>query len=614
MSDTLTKDTDSGAHQRRLGSYALFDKLPAYGMIQPYIGRADGQVELVVIKRLLMELAGDVTAQSRFRREARIASNLRHPNLVPAVDVGSDQGAFFLVTEWVRGVSLHAVLERLRALKKRLPLEVFSIIALQVLDGIAYAHAATDQQGLPLGIVHRDLAPHSVLLSFAGEVKVADFGMARVSVDDFKTLPGMTVGSIPYMSPEQAQGRQVDARSDQYSLAVLFYEMLSRQPVVPQGRMLTMLRAVVGEEPAPLASLRPDLPPMLVQAIQRALCKERDERWPDVASFAAAMKAHLPPTPRASDALSRFARRLLPEREAQMVALLEQIREHAGVIEARHTSGISPQGQVVPVALDERPEREKATQVVRARLNLDEEPPEPSVMTMPGAPLPAERARVAPPVVSSPPAKAKADAAGRRGTLIFSVGAGVLALGLGVAAWWVSSSASSPAQPQSPNVAGPTVEAQAPRPVEATVTAAPAAQGARPEPVAAVRAPAPSATQEPTPSKKRRPSKRPARTAVRPTPAPSPPPAPPEPPPPAVDPVAGQLAKLQRRVQALQASPPNTLAFEALHRDLVKLSRTLPKGQGTQVRATLAAAERTFDVDQLAKALRKIVRARRPQR
>lgn len=612
MGDTLTKDTDSGAHQRRLGSYALFEKLPAYGMIQPYIGRADGQVELVVIKRLLMELAGDVTAQSRFRREARIASNLRHPNLVPAVDVGNDQGAFFLVTEWVRGVSLHAVLERLRALRKRLPLEIFSIIALQVLDGIAYAHAATDQQGLPLGIVHRDLAPHSVLLSFAGEVKVADFGMARVSVDDFKTLPGMTVGSIAYMSPEQAQGRQVDARSDQYSLAVLFYEMLSRQPVVPQGRMLTMLRAVVGEEPAPLASLRPDLPPFLVQAIQRALSKERDERWPDVASFAAAMKAHLPLAAQPSDALSRFARRLLPEREAKMVALLEQIREHAGVIEARQTSGISPQGQVVPVPLDERPEREKATQVVRARLNLDEEPPEPSVMTMPGAPLPAERARVAAPAVSSPPVKA--DATGRRGTLIFSVGAGLLALGLGVAAWWVSSSASSPAPPEPPSSAGPTVAAQAPAPVEAPVTVAPAAQVVRPAPAVAARAPAPPTAKKPTSSKKRRPSKRPPPSSARLTPEPPEPLAAPAPPPTTVDPMAGQLAQLQRRLKALQSSPPNPLAFEALHRDLVKLARALPKAQGTQVRATLAAAERTFDVDQLAKALKKIVRARRPQR
>ncbi|MCA9553098.1 MAG: serine/threonine protein kinase, partial [Myxococcales bacterium] len=423
MSDAQVEaGPDSGAHHRRLGPYTVLEKLPPYGMVQPYVVRRDGGVDLLILKRLLLELSSNPTARSRFQREAVIAQHLRHPNVVTAQAVGEDHDVFYLVTEWVRGVSLHAVQERLQG--RPLPLPVFRRVALGVLDGIGYAHAATTREGLPLDVVHRDLAPRSILLSFSGEVKIIDFGVARARVDDFKTSPGMAVGSVPYFSPEQAQGRALDRRSDLYTLGVVFYELLTGRPVVREDALLPMLRAVVGEEPAPLASLRPDLPPALVQAIQRAMAKEPEERWADAVALRAAMAASLPPGRDDHEEVSRFVRQLFPDREAETIALVDRIRE----------VGASLPSPVMPVALAE-PERERLTQVVRSRRRIAEEPPEPSVMTMPGVPVPA-RPEAPTAVVVKPPAR------GLRTGVV--VGAGLLALSFLGAALWATLRSSEP--------------------------------------------------------------------------------------------------------------------------------------------------------------------------
>lgn len=587
MGTTLT--SDSGAHARRLGPYTLLEKLPAYGMVQPYVGRADGAVELVLVKRLLIELASDRTAQQRFSREAKIAHALRHPNVVLALDHGLDGEVFFLVTEWVRGVSLHAVQARLRRVRADLPLDVFATIALRVLDGLGYAHAATDASGLPLDIVHRDLAPKSLLLSFAGEVKIADFGVAQARVDDFKTLPGTAVGSIPYMSPEQAQGRPLDRRSDLYTVGVVFYELLAGQPAVPEAGQLEMLRRVVSEEPRPLAALRPDLPPPIVQAVSRALAKDPEERWPDAASFARALMPHLPLVPRSDQVLSAFVRRVLPEREAETMALLARIRDNAAALAARSTSGLNAAGQVVPAAPEEdRPEREIATQVVRRRAAAEEEPPEPSVMTMPGAPVPdttGEGPPVHVAVEAPPPVRARA-------SLGLAVLAGLLAVALGVAAWWVS-------RDPAPT---PPVRAATPAPAPPTETVA-----VEPKPVEKAVA-RPRAVEPPPPPK---PARRPPRAPRAPAPEA---PAPPrsgqatEPPPPAEPPPAPAQSRLRAQLAALKARPRDYAAFAKLHAALTRRAESLPKARRQAVLATLDAAERALDVELLERALNKIER------
>lgn len=578
MSPTLTAKSDSGAHQRRLGKYTLLESLPVYGMVQPHVARADGEIELVVVKRLLMELASDPVAQGRFEREARVAAALRHENLVRALDSGTDGDVSYLVTEWVRGVSLFAVLDRLRGLKKRMPAPAFVAIAQSVLSGLGYAHRATDGQGMPLGIVHRDLAPRSIVLSFSGEVKVADFGVARAHVTDFKTLPGTAVGSVPYMSPEQAHGQPLDPRSDIYALGALFYELLTNRPVVVQGSMLGMLRAVVSEEPRPLASLRPDLPPPMVQAVQRALAKDPAERWPDAESFAQALSGPGP----AQDTrplLSQFVRRLLPERETEMAELMGLIRDTAEQGRMHRSSSVTAGDPVVPSDLDALPQRELATQVLSRRSSGLQEPPEPSVMTMPGA------------LASPQPAPISVESTPRRVGWVVVAVLGVFALGLGVSAWWMMSqddaatiplvTSSSVAEPQVLAAKRPTVQA-APLPkvrvprraaaktVRAKAKAPVAARDRIPAPAAPVRTPAPAIE------------------------APA-------------DPRAAQLAALKRRVRGLKANPRDPVKFQSLHRELDKLAAELPPEAARKVRAKLAAAERTYDAYLLGEALDKII-------
>ncbi len=582
MSPTVTMKSDSGAHQRRLGKYALLEPLPVYGMVQPYVARADGEIDLVIVKRLLIELATDPVAQGRFEREARIARHLRHENLVRALDAGTDEDVCYLVTDWVRGVSLYAVLDRLRGMKRRIPEKVFGVVALNVLAGLGYAHRATDSQGMPLGIVHRDLAPRSIILSFGGDVKVADFGVARAQMDDFKTRPGIAVGSVPYMSPEQAHGQPLDPRSDIYALGALFYELLTNRPVVVQGSMLGMLQAVVSEEPRPLASLRPDLPPPLVQAVQRALAKDPEERWPDAESFATALTATVTPARDSQGLLSQFVRHLLPEREAEMAGLMELIRDNAAQSRRRPSSSVTAEGQVMPSDLDGHSQKDRATEVLPRRRSVADEPPEPSVMTMPGAL--ASAGAVAVSVRSSSP---------RTGPIVAILGA--VALGLGVCAWWVTqgsdpTSAVVPAASQSAGigpkvvtVSPPSAEA-APRPrVEAQPRQAPRPR-AKTKPRSKAKVPAPDLEVASTISE---------------VPA---------------DPRVAQLAALKQRVRTLKANPRNPVKFQSLHRELTKLAGDLPPHAARKVRAKLGAAERTYDARLLGEALDKIIRVDRLRR
>jgi serine/threonine protein kinase len=577
---------DSGAHHRRLGPYTVLEKLPAYGMVQPYVARRDGAVDLLILKRLLLELSGNVTARSRFRREAALAQHLRHPNVVIAQDVGEDQDVFFLVTEWVRGVSLHAVQARLQG--RPVPLPVFRAVALAVLDGIGYAHAATSREGLPLDIVHRDLAPRSLLLSFSGEVKINDFGVARARVDDFKTLPGIAVGSVPYFSPEQAQGRGLDRRSDLYTLGVVFYELLTGRRAVREDGMLAMLRAVVGEEPPPLASVRPDLDPPLVQAIQRALAKDPDERWSDAVAFRAAVAAALPPARGEVELVSRFVRQLFPDREAETIALVDRIREHA--------EELGTPTQVVPVPLDDRPEREKATQVVRSRRRQEDEPPEPSVMTMPGAPVPSQ---------PDGPALVQLPRPARRGPPVgLLVAAGAVAAACLAAALWVTLRAAPvvPVTLSVPAAAQATPEVQPEVSAEPESAPAPAASSARPAPRLA-----PVRTEPVRPEAPRPPSPEARSVAGGGGPAPAVPT--PAPAPEASEDPEARALRLQ--LQALRRNPKDVLAFEQVLASLRRAAQALPPADARAVRAALDAAERSFELDELLKAHARLRQAQR---
>ncbi len=234
----------------------------------------------VAIKVLPPELAFNPDVRERFLREAQTAAQLAHPGIVPIYTVDEREGIVYFVMALVEGESLGDRLQR----EGRLPVDETRRIAAGVADALAYAHAR--------GVVHRDVKPDNIMLDRAsGRIMVTDFGIARAAQGDTRlTVTGVAIGTPAYMSPEQAIGeRELDGRSDQYSLGVIAYQMLAGVTPFVASNTPAMLVKHVSETPRPLALQRPDVPAGLAAAVARALAKKPEERWPDAAHFREAL-------------------------------------------------------------------------------------------------------------------------------------------------------------------------------------------------------------------------------------------------------------------------------------------------------------------------------------
>ena len=268
---------------------------------------------ICVIKRLRPELAADSTVAQRFLREAQIASLLAHPNIARLIDAWRDDGGLHLAMEHVAGVDLDSILQRLRKRGRVLPPELAIAVSFDVLTALHHAHESVDPTGAPLSIVHRDLTPRNVMISFEGEVKIIDFGIARAALGEFRTNPGNLVGTPGYMSPEQALGRAVDRTSDLYSWAVVLHEMLTGSPLVAGGGLRQILAAIVREPAPPLRARAPHLSVELERVLERALRKDSAERYASALELrdALATAAGLGSVP--SDALEALLAELFPD-------------------------------------------------------------------------------------------------------------------------------------------------------------------------------------------------------------------------------------------------------------------------------------------------------------
>lgn len=317
-----------------LDRYAVLKKLAVGGMAEIFIAQRDGADDICVVKLLHEHLTRDATVSSRFLREAQVASLLQHQNIAHLTDAKRDpSGRFlYLAMEFIAGQDVEQMMFKLMEQKKMLPPELSITVTLDVLAGLHYAHDFCGPDGNHIAIVHRDLSPRNVMVTYDGQVKIIDFGLARTNLGEFRTMPGMVMGTLRYMSPEQAVADPVDRRSDIYSWAVVLYEMLSGRPLITgQGTAQDILHAVVTQVPPPLSTLNPSLPRGLDGVLERGLAKDRRDRWATADEFRSALIDAAGPQLAALDSerhglIGRFISDLFREEHAKTLELVDEAR------------------------------------------------------------------------------------------------------------------------------------------------------------------------------------------------------------------------------------------------------------------------------------------------
>jgi hypothetical protein len=286
----------------KFGQYELLDRIAFGGMAEIFRGRAFGEEgfeKLVAIKRVLPNYARDSRFVAMLVTEARIHASLCHRNIVQIHDLGiSPDGEYFIVLEYVDGPDLAALLARLgeRKAAARLPDPVALFVAIELGEGVHFAHQMTGSDGQPMGLVHRDISPSNVLLSYAGEVKLSDFGLAKRRTDH--SVVGSLKGKLAYMSPEQARRSPLDRRSDIFSLGAVLFELLTGHPLRQISDDVSGWQQVASGLVPPPRRFRPDIPPALDTLLTRALAPDPRDRFADVRAFLDEARAALSALPR----------------------------------------------------------------------------------------------------------------------------------------------------------------------------------------------------------------------------------------------------------------------------------------------------------------------------
>ncbi len=254
---------------------------------------ATGQPHLVAVKRVLAHLAEDDDFIQMLVDEAKIASVLRHGNIARVYEFARAHGEYFIAMEHVDGKDMRTVLERCRTKKKPIPAEHAAYICGEVASALHAAHSAVDSRNRPLRIIHRDVSPSNIICSYAGEVKLCDFGIAKATLSRVTTKTGVIKGKVKYMSPEQALGRKLDHRSDVFSLGSCLYEMLTRIPPFTATNEMDLLIKVRDAKYRPVSELTPGIPPELEAIADRCLTRSRANRYQTAAEAETDLRAFL---------------------------------------------------------------------------------------------------------------------------------------------------------------------------------------------------------------------------------------------------------------------------------------------------------------------------------
>lgn len=283
------RSAPTGATYPKFSKYRLIARLGSGGMAEVYLAVAGGPrgfSKLQVLKILKPDLSERERADfmAMFQDEGRLAARLNHPNIVQSHEVGSHDAYDFIAMEYLEGQPLSRIQERAWATDEQLTLEMQLYVFMQVLEGLEYAHTLTDYDGTPLHIVHRDISPQNVFVTYSGHTKLVDFGIAK-TLESSKTRAGVVKGKVPYMSPEQVVAGQIDHRADLFSVGVMLWEALAQRPMHGTATVYEILRRLVHGDLPKLRDAAPEVSPELERIVSRALALKPNDRYPDAAAF-----------------------------------------------------------------------------------------------------------------------------------------------------------------------------------------------------------------------------------------------------------------------------------------------------------------------------------------
>jgi serine/threonine protein kinase len=355
LADLTARAHDTDGLPQRFGKYVLLRRLALGGMAELFIAlqRSAAFEKLIVIKRILPEKTSDELFVRMLLKEARIAATLNHPNIVQTFDAGDVDGRYYIAMEHVHGEDLRAVVRGVRKSgQKRMPLEHALAIVLGVCAGLAHAHEKRGLKGEPLDIVHRDVTPHNVVVSFAGDVKLVDFGIAKG--DDGSSAETTQVGQIkgkaPYMSPEQALGMPIDARSDLFAVGILLFELSTGKRLFKASNDFETLKLIVDSDYPTPSQVDPDYPPALEWIVMKALARKPEHRYQTARELLQDLEAFVREERLAvtQSGLASYMRDILAERAADQDAALQDLRE---LVDTIHDDEPVPSGGSGPRSL-----------------------------------------------------------------------------------------------------------------------------------------------------------------------------------------------------------------------------------------------------------------------
>jgi serine/threonine-protein kinase len=276
--------------------YRVIRKIDSGGMAEVFQGVAEsieGFKKKVAIKRVLPHLVENKKFLAMFLDEARLSLRMNHANVVHVFDIGQAGGTYFIVMEFVDGADLKAIIETQRRRKKDFPLEHAVFIATKICEGLAYAHTLRDSEGRPFGIVHRDVSPPNVIITRYGEIKIADFGLAKANNQLEKSEPGIIKGKFSYLAPEAAMGHEVDSRADIFAVGIILWEMLAGRRLFTGDSDYETVKLVQQANIPPLVDFNHKVPPGLERIILKSLARDLNQRYGDAIDLARDLNSFL---------------------------------------------------------------------------------------------------------------------------------------------------------------------------------------------------------------------------------------------------------------------------------------------------------------------------------